>query len=397
MKGPLDGIKVIDLSLLLPGPLCSQHLADLGAEVIKIENPRAADGTRYMGSRITQGEHSESAMFLLLNRNKKSLTLNIKRESGREILLKLLQEADILLEGFRPGTMAEMGIGYEQLKDKFPRLIYCAISGYGATGPDSHLAGHDANFVARSGLLAITGEKNGPPILPGFQVADIGGGTLIALAGILAALYAREKTGRGQFVDVSMLDGAFNFLHLYAAKAIAAGENPQRGNEPLSGQLPNYSVYQTGDGKFVMLAALEERFFRTFLRLIGREDILTGKDIYSESDRETIRQQVAAFFLSKKRAELTALFENPDTCLSPVNELSEALHDRQLLARGLVRNQEHPTLGSFTMIGSPFFLSETPVSYRLHPPAHGEHTGEILQQLGYSQAQIAELRKKRDV
>lgn len=383
--------------MLLPGPLCSQHLADLGADVIKIENPRAADGTRYVGSRIEKGEASESAMFLLLNRNKKSVTLNIKREGGRGVLLKLLEGADILIEGFRPGTMSEMGIGYEQLHERFPRLVYCAISGYGATGPDAKLAGHDANFAARSGLLSVTGTKDSAPILPGFQAGDVGGGTLVALSGILAALYAREKTGRGQFVDVSMLDGAFNFLHLYAGEAIAAQKNPKRGQEVLSGGLPNYRVYTTKDSRYVMLAALEERFFKTFLRLAGREDILTGRDMYSETDQELIAVDLSDFFLSKKRDDLIPLFENPDTCLSPVNELSEALNDRQLLARGVVRTQSHPRLGDFTTIGSPFSLSETPVTYRSHPPAHGEHTDEVLLSVGYTPEEIKQMRQKREI
>ena len=181
-NGPLTGVKVLDLSLLLPGPLCSQHLADMGAEVIKVENPRLGDLTRYMGTKVTKGEHAETGFFLQLNRNKKSICVNIKRDAGREVILRLLKDCDILLEGFRPDTLNELGIGYEQLKEKFPRLIYCAISGYGATGHYKEHAGHDANYIARAGLLALNGVKGGPPIVPGFQVADIGGGTLTALA-----------------------------------------------------------------------------------------------------------------------------------------------------------------------------------------------------------------------
>ena len=218
--GPLDGVRVIDLSLLLPGPLCSMYLGDMGADVIKVENPRMPDLTRMMGARLQSpsGESSESGLFLMLNRNKRAITINLKRPEGREVLLRLLEDADILIEGFRPGTLDEMGIGYEQLRERFGRLIYCAISGYGASGPYRDLAGHDGNYIGYAGLLDINGEAGGPPVLPGVQIADIGGGTQMALSAILAALFARERTGEGQFLDISMLDGAFSFLSLHAGE-----------------------------------------------------------------------------------------------------------------------------------------------------------------------------------
>ncbi len=396
MNGPLDGIKVVDLSLLLPGPLCSMHLGDMGADVIKVENPRAADLTRYMGEKFEREGESETGMFLMINRNKRAITLNLKRPEGREVLLKLLEDADILLEGFRPDALKGMGLGYDELKEKFPRLIYCAISGYGATGPYKPLAGHDGNYISYSGLLGITGEKDGAPTLPGFQVADIGGGTQAALVSILGALVARGRTGKGQFLDISMMDGAFSFLSLHAGEYIASGESPRRGDMPLSGALPNYNVYKCKDGKYVMLGALEERFFRMFLRQVGKEDLLEGRELTPEGLAE-VKPEIEAIFASRDRDEWKELFAHPDVCLAPVNSVEEAFQDPQLKERGMIVEMEHPKLGDVMMIGSPFRFSETPCTYRMHPPGHGEHTDEILGELGYSSEDLEGLRKRRAI
>lgn len=392
-SGALDGVKVIDLTMLLPGPLTTMHLADMGAEVIKVENPKVADMVRYMGSQMGNDTRKESGMYLMLNRNKKSLTLNIKRPQGREILMKLLEDADILVEGFRPGAMSKMGIGYEELKEKFPRLIYCAISGYGATGPRADSAGHDANFLAVSGMLDTIGDKD-HVALPGFQVADVGGGTLTALSGILAALYAREKTGKGQFVDISMADGAFSFLHLTAGEYIASQKLPQRGNTTLTGALPNYNLYKTKDDRWVMLAALEERFFRNFLRRISREDMLEGVNLHHDN-LESIAEELKNIFSSKTYKEWSDLFDDPDLCFSGVSNLDEAFNDVQLKAREMIITMQHPDFGEVKMIGSPFKLSETPVQFKSFPPAHSQHTADILNQLGYSQEQQKQLKDKR--
>lgn len=391
-NGPLTGVKVLDLSLLLPGPLCSQHLADMGAEVIKVENPRLGDLTRYMGAKVEKDGHSETGFFLQLNRNKKSITANIKRDGGRDVILRLLADCDILLEGFRPDTLNELGIGYEQLKEKFPRLIYCAISGYGATGEYKSQAGHDANYIARAGLLGLNGVKGGPPVVPGFQVADIGGGTLTALAAILAALYAREKTGRGQFLDISMQDGAVPFLSLYMGEFVAGNKEPERGNEALSGMLPNYEVYETKDGKYVMLAALEEKFFQTFLRQIDREDLLKNmtKD---QAGFDKVKVELRAIFKTKTYIEWTPLFENEDSCFTGLSSMAEVVEDKHLRSRGLIREIDHPHLGKITVIGSPFHFSETPVTYRSAPPAQGAHTDEVLTAAGFSKEEIEELKK----
>jgi len=362
----------------------------MGARV----EPAAVKGGRNAGARTDEGTSGETGMFLMINRNKRAMTLNLKRPEGREILLSLLEDADILLEGFRPDAMKGMGFGYDDLKEKYPRLIYCAISGYGANGPYKPLAGHDGNYIAHSGLLGITGIADGPPVLPGFQTADIGGGTLPALASILAALYAREKTGRGQFLDISMMDGAFSFLTLHAGECLASGKNPERGRMALSGALPNYNVYRCRDGRYVMLGALEERFFRAFLRKAGREELLEGRTVTAEGVAD-LKPEIEAIFASRTRDEWSEFFENPETCLAPVNSIQEALKDPQLRERGMIITMEHPALGEILLIGSPFRFSETPCTYRLHPPAHGEHTDGILASLGLGEEEIAELRKKR--
>lgn len=389
MSGPLSGVKVIDLSLLLPGPLCSMYLGDMGAEVIKIENPRAYDGTRAM----LKSERGLPGLFFMTNRNKKAITLNLKKEKSKEILFKLLEDADILLEGFRPDALDEMGIGYAVLKEKFPRLIYCGISGYGTSGPYKDWAGHDGNYLALSGVLDQLGGRD-KPTLAGFQLADIGGGTLTAVAAILAALYSREKTGKGQKIDVSMMESSLQFISLYAGIYLSTGKLPERGNELLSGKLANYNIYKTKEGRFVFLGALEERFFRTFLRQIGKEHLLIeGKNL--EELAEEFKETLEDFFLSQSFSDLKPLFENSDCCLTPIKNLSEVLQDPHLLERGSVFKKNHPVHGEYFQFASPFRFSETPCEYNTHPPEHGEHNDSVYAAIGYSKEELEKLKKER--
>jgi len=390
-RGALAGVRILDLSMLLPGPLCSMHLADLGADVIKVEHPVAIDGTRRMGPALSENGNQMNAYFYIVNRNKKSITLNYKRKEGQELLLKLLEDTDVLLEGFRPGMMKGIGLDYESLKERFPRLIYCAISGYGATGPDQNKAGHDANYLARSGLLSITGTSE-DPVLPGMQVADIAGGTLLALSGILAALYYREKTGKGNFVDTGMMDGAFSMLSLQAGEFLASHKNPTRAATPLSGLLPNYRVYRVKDGRHVVLAALEGPFFQVFLRQIGKEDLLKRT---ADGDYEGVAKELSDFFATKTIADLQSLTDHSDTCLSPVLTLDEAFEDPQLKDRHAFVELEDHRFGQLKVPGSPFHLSESPVSYRLAPPEVGEHNDSVYDSIGVDEKQRAELSKKR--
>ncbi|TGK06419.1 CoA transferase [Leptospira fletcheri] len=386
-KGPLSGVKVVDLSLLLPGPLCSMYLGDMGAEVIKIENPRAMDATRVM----FKNEKGAPSLFLMLNRNKKAITLNLKREASKEILFKLLEDADILLEGFRPDGLAKMGLGYQDLKDRFPRLIYCGIYGYGDSGAYRDFAGHDLNYLSLSGVLAQTGKN---PQAPGFQLADIGGGTLTALSSILAALYYREKTGKGQKIAVSMMEASLQFISLYAGIYSATGTNPEGGNELLSGKLPNYNTYKTKEGRWVALGALEEMFFKTFLRQAGLDIHLESTPL-DEGHFDAWKKILTEYFSSKTLVELQPIFENPDSCLTPVKTMDEVAADPVLREKGMILDRKHPKFGDYIQFGSPFPFSETKVSYRSDPPEHGEHTTEILKSLGYEDADIEEFRKEK--
>ena len=398
-KGPLSGVRVLDLSMLLPGPLCSMHLADLGAEVIKVEHPVAIDATRRMGPTLqnnSETANTSSAMnayYYCVNRNKKAITLNYKRPEGKELLRKLLEDTDILLEGFRPGMLSSLGLGYDDLKFDFPRLIYCAISGYGANGPDRNKAGHDANYLAGTGLLDITGSED-QPILLGMQVADIAGGTLLALSAIMAALYAREKTNKGNFIDTGMMDGAFSLLSLHAGQYLATQKNPARSKMALSGLLPNYQIYRTKNGRFVVLAALEGQFFQVFLRQIGKEELLAKT---ANCEYESVKQELSKFFSSKSYEELQPLFDHQDACLSPVLTIEEAFENQQLQEREAIVEIDDHRFGRIIVPGSPFHLSETPVSYRFAPPEVGQNNVEIYSKIGVNQDDLQKLKKKRIV
>ncbi|EKR75159.1 CoA-transferase family III protein [Leptospira noguchii str. 2006001870] len=386
-QGPLSGIKVIDLSLLLPGPLCSMYLGDMGAEVIKVENPRAMDATRVMFKKA----NGAPSLYLMLNRNKKAITLNLKKEKSREILFKLLENADVLLEGFRPDGLAKMGYGYEDLKERFPKLIYCGIYGYGTEGKYKNFAGHDVNYLSLSGVLSQTGKT---PQIPGYQLADIGGGTMTALSSILAALYAREKTGKGQKISVSMMDSSLQFLSLYGGIYGATGKNPEGGNELLSGKLPNYNVYQTKEGRWVALGALEDMFFKTFLRQSGLDKHL---EEFPAEEKNFLKWKeiLTTYFSTKTFEDLNVLFENEDSCLTPVKTIEEVIKDPVFQESGMVMKKKHPDYGDYFQFGAPFSFSETTVTYRLDPPSHGEHNESIYRTLGYTVEEIETMKKEK--
>lgn len=383
----LAGLKVLDLTRLLPGAFCSLMLADLGAEVLKVEQPEGGDYNRS----FPPLNRAESGSFLLLNRNKKSITLNLKAEEGRAILLKLVKDADVLLEGFRPGVMDRLGLGYETLAKINPRLVYCAISGYGQDGPSRLKPGHDLNYLAEAGALQLFGKAGEGPIVPGLSIADVGGGSLMASTGILAALLARATTGRGQFVDVSMHDGAISWLALHGADYLFAGIEPKGGERPFIGQAPCYNVYACADGKFVALGLIEEHFWHRFCDAVGLPELKDEQWPVGAREAEQ-KQALADLFARKPRDAWVAELEAADIPFGPVFSMEEAFADPHAKHRKMLQSMEHPVEGTIAQLGFPVKYSGTPCTLRSPPPLLGEHNGEVLGALGYGEADIAALK-----
>lgn len=370
--------RVLDLSRLLPGPYCSCILADFGAEVVKIEQPGGGDWLRHMPP-LANGE---SILFQALNRGKKSLTLNLKSEAGRAIFLQLVETADVLLEGFRPGVMERMGLGYETLAEANPRLVYCSLSGYGREGPYQQRAGHDLNYIGLAGFLNLTGSRDSPPTIPGAPVADLTGALWVTV-GILLALLARERTGLGQRVDGSFLGAALACLPV--ALAQHAGKQPvERGSSDLTGGLVCYHIYETGDGRYMTLAALEPEFWTAFCQAAGREDLIE-QQFAPTIPGETAYEELRALFRTRTRQEWTELLSEADGCCEPMYALEEALASAPVQA-----------LGMLTDIGllPPVQLSSRPARLADPAPSLGQHTGSLLAELGYDAAQVAMLKAR---
>jgi alpha-methylacyl-CoA racemase len=385
MSGALEGVRVLDLSRLLPGGFCSLLLADFGAEVLKVEDTGAGDYVRWSPPYHPGAEETaRSALFLALNRGKRSIRLNLKEESGREVLLRLVREYDVLLESFRPGVMDRLGVGYERLCEENPGLVYCAISGYGQDGragnPYSGRSGHDLNYLGLGGLLALTGEPHGPPVQAAGQIADIGGGSLMAAFGIMAALHERERSGEGQVVDVSMFDGALSWLGMVAARYLCDGVVPRRGEGELGGGLACYRPYACKDG-WVTLGALEPKFWQEWCRGVGRDDLI---DKQFERPGSEAHAEIERVFMERTRAEWHDFAQEHDCCLEPVLELDEALDSELVRAREMVVELEQPGTHGVKLLGVPIKLSRTPGAPAGPGPGLGEHTHEVLGELGYS-------------
>lgn len=396
MSLPLQGIRVLDLSRLLPGGFCSLLLADFGADVLKVEDTGMGDYIRWSPP-YYEGAHdsAKSALFLSLNRNKRSIRLDLKSDGGREALLALVCQSDVVLESFRPGVLERLGVGYERMREENPGIVYCAISGYGQDGPKRDASGHDENYLGLIGLLGLTGERGGEPVQAAGQIADLGGGALMAAFGILAALRERDGSpehpgsGEGQMVDVSMADGALSWLAMVAAAYFADGVVPRRGDLPLAGALICYRPYECADG-WVSLGALEPKFWQAWCRGVGREELVAKQFEHPGSDAHA---QVQEIFRGRTRAEWEAFAREHDCCLEPVLELDEALESELVRAREMVVELDQPGAGRpVRQLGMPIKLTRTPGEHaRLPGPALGEHTEEALLEAGYSQAQVAEL------
>ncbi len=419
MSLPLEGIRVLDLSRLLPGGFCSLLLADFGADVLKVEDTGMGDYIRWSPPYVEGVQDSaKSALFLSLNRNKRSIRLDLKNPSGREALLRLVREHDVVLESFRPGVLDRLGVGYERMREVNPGIVYCAISGYGQTGPKREASGHDMNYLGLIGLLGLTGEHGGEPVQAAGQIADLGGGALMAAFGIMAALRERDGaparpparggasagsvdagsidarpgrpgSGLGQIVDVSMADGALSWLAMVAAGHFAEGAVPRRGDLPLAGSLICYRPYECADG-WVTLGALEPKFWRAWCIGVGREDLI---DKQFERPGTEAHDEVCAIFRGRLRAEWEAFARAHDCCLEPVLELDEALDSELVQAREMVVEIDQPGASApVRQLGIPVKLTRTPGSHaRLPGPILGEHTEQALRAAGYSAEEIAEL------
>jgi alpha-methylacyl-CoA racemase len=390
LTGALEGVRVLDLSRLLPGGFCSLLLADFGAEVLKVEDTGMGDYIRWSTPHYEGAEESaRSALFLALNRGKRSIRLNLKEEAGREVLLKLVREYDVVLESFRPGVMDRLGVGYERLRDENPRVVYCAITGYGQDGPYTARSGHDMNYLGLAGLLGLSGDADGPPVQAAGQIADVGGGALTAAFGILAALRERERSGEGQLVDISMFDGALSWLGLVAARYLCEGAVPKRGTLELAGSLICYRPYACRDG-WVTLGALEPKFWQAWCRGVEREDLVERQ---FEAPGSPAHAEVERIFMERTREEWREFASQHDCCLEPVLDLDEALDSELVRAREMVVELDQPGADGVRLLGVPVKLSRTPGGPAGPGPTLGEHTAEVLDALGYDEEQVAALRE----
>ena len=379
-RPPLEGLKILDLSRLLPGPYASLVLADLGATVVKVEDPQGGDYLRHMPPHLGD----EGAMFLALNRDKKSIVLDLKSPQGAAALRRLARVFDVLIEGFRPGVMERLGLSYEALRAENPGLVYCSLSGYGQTGPDRLRAGHDLNYVARAGVLGLSGESGETPAMPGAQLGDVGG-ALFALVGLLAAVIGQRGGGGGRGVDISMTESAMAFLHMPLAARLLLGSQGaplRRGLEPLNGGYPHYRVYRTLDGRFLSVGSLEPKFLSGLLAKLGRPELAALA--YDAVGALAVRRELEARFAAHTRDYWVELFRGEDLCVEPVLEGDELVADAQHQARGVFPRGPDGRVG----LRTPVAVGELPLA---PAPRLGAHTREVLTAAGFSEDEMQRL------
>lgn len=373
---PLAGIRILDLTRLLPGPVATLHLADLGAEVIKIEDFEVGDYARTLGT----GSGEDSAYFRMINRNKKGMRLDLKQPEGVAVFMRLARSADVIIESFRPGVVDKLGIGYAAVAAVNAKIAYCSISGYGQDGPYKHLAGHDINYLGYAGVLEQIGAQGGDPVIPNFQIADLLGGALTAAMGILAVVLEAQRTGRGRYIDVAMTDSVLAHTYFSMLRLNDVGSSAPRGTDLLSGGLPCYAVYRCADGRHMAVGALEGKFWTICCGVLERPEW-----IVRQWD-SALRSEMAALFVTRSRTEWATLFAAVDCCVTPVLNPQEALLDPQIQARQMVIEE-----AGLTQFAPPLKLSEFVFDLAQGAPKVGEHTNEILRQAGFSAAEICAL------
>ncbi len=375
--GPLSGIRILDLTRLLPGPVATLHLADLGAEVIKIEDPQIGDYARTLGT----GAGEDSAYFRMINRNKQGLVLDLKKPEGVDVFLRLAQDADVIVESFRPGVVDKLGIGYEKVRALNPRVAYCSISGYGQDGPYKDLAGHDINYLGYAGVLEQIGIEGSAPAIPNFQIADLLGGALTAAMGILAVALEAQRTGLGRYIDVSMTDSVLAHTYFAMLRLNDAGRSAPRGGDLLSGGLPCYATYRCADGKYMAVGALEGKFWQICCTVLGRPDW-----VVRQWD-PALRGEMGELFASRRRDDWAATFAAVDCCVTPILSPEEALLNEQMTARGMVQEVD-----GLTQFAPPLKLTGFAFAIRQPAPKAGEHNAAILAAAGYDEGEIARLK-----
>jgi crotonobetainyl-CoA:carnitine CoA-transferase CaiB-like acyl-CoA transferase len=387
MTMPLEGMRVLDLTRLLPGPFGTMLLADMGADVIKVEDVRGGDYAR------TSPPYTESGMSVLhhiINRNKRSIAIDLKQKEGRELLLELAGWAEVLVEQFRPGVMERLGLDYETLREVNPAIVYCSVTGYGQDGPYRDVAGHDMNYLGYAGILDATGSADGPPVICGVQIADLAGGGMFSAMSILMAYIHMKKTGEGQHLDVSMMDGVISWLAAVTGDLFVSGRALRRGEHFLWGATPFYNVYEAADG-YMAVGAIEGKFWKRTCELLGRPDYADMQFSFEKYDE--IFACFRAKFKEKTRAEWMEVFAGEDTCVSPVLDMAEMAEDPQVLHRRMVIEVEDEKVGSMRTLGIPFKFSATSGEIRRAAPTLGEHTDEVLSMLGCSADEIGRFKE----
>jgi len=389
MAGPLEGLKILDFTSLLPGPYATMCLGDMGASVLKVCSPTRIDLADITPPFINGTKLSATTAFL--GRGKRSIYLNLKTPRALQIVHKLVADYDIVVEQFRPGVMAKLGLGYDHLKKINPAIIYCSITGYGQTGPMSTKAGHDINYLAQSGLMAYSGRKETGPVLMGMQIADVASGSYNAIIGILAAVISRKETGNGQYIDISMTDGALAYNSYYGAGVLLDGNEIEREGTWLNGG-SLYDFYETKDGQYISFGGLEPQFFAAFCNAIKRPDLIPG-GVETENIAK-VKPEIRQIIKSKTREEWINLFQEGDACVEPVLTVSEALNSENTKARELIIEVVLPSGKAIHQIANPIKFSETPQAYEKAGVLGGPHTKEVILELGYSVDEYISLGKE---